>query len=299
MLIKTQEGTEIDVNLDDHLDAVKAHFEPKGIVFKSKEELDAERKKFETDKAAEIGSATRKAHEDWENAFSTVFGEKRPDGTKGLDWFIDHGKKLKEKAEKQPDPNPNPGEGRSVKTDALEAQLRDLKTEHEKFLKAQSEKEAEATNKARKAAQRSGIKALEIAGDTPEEKAERINDLDGLIGLKYRTDFDEEGDLVFYSGEDLVTDPETGGQPMKLDKLVKTKFKNFLKPEKEAPKPPVGGTGTKQEDVLHTTPDGKQGVKAKSREEIRQAAWKKGYTMGSKEYKEFMDASLKLSQLEE
>lgn len=292
MLVKTAEGAEIDVNLDDHSEAVKTHLEGKGILLKSKEELEAERKTVETTVANET---TKKLLDHFDSVFEGVFEGKKPGDVKSIDWAAAEAKRLKELANKKPDPAPAPGT--NVELDKLTGQLTSTKTELEQ-LKASIEKEkSDSANNALKAAQRSGIKALAIAGDTPEEIKENVDNLDVLIAQRYRKAFDEEGDVVFYDGDNIVTDPETGGKPMKIDKLVQVKFKNYLKPAKEEPKP-TGGTGTKQEAVLEKTASGKEGIKAKSRDEIRQEAWKKGMTMGSKDYNEFMAASLELSGLQ-
>jgi hypothetical protein len=292
MLIKNEAGEEIEVDLDQYADGVKAHFEGKGIFLKSKDELEAEKKAVETET---INTTTKKIHSDWESKIGEVVGEKRPDGAKGIDWAIGHVSKLKEKADK-PAPIPEPGNN-SVATDALNAKLKATEDALTAFKASIENKEKEAKNSAKKTALKSTIKSLNLLGESPAEKAEMVAGLETIIGSKYRLEFDEEEDLVLYEGENLVTDPDAGNAPMRVDKLVQTKFKNFLAAPKEQPKP-VGGTGTKQEDVIQTSSDGKTFFKGKSRDEIREKMQAKGHIMGSKTYNEIMAESLKQSGIE-
>lgn len=290
MQIKTEAGETIEVDLDQYTDDVKTHFEGKGILLKPKSELDSEINALKL----ETAEASKKAHLDWEAALGTAVGESKPEGVKGIDWAKGKVKELSEKANKKPEA---PLPGSNVEVDTLKKQLEENKKELDTFKASLEKEKEEGKNSAKKTALKSSIKALKLVGDTPEEKAEAISGLEAIIGSKYRTEFDAEGDLVLYQGNDILTDPEAGNAPMKIDKLVKTKFKHFLVAEVETPKP-VGGTGTKQEDVLKKTADGKEGVVAKSREEIQQKAMSLGYPFGSAKYIEFRNASLKLSGLE-
>jgi len=289
--VKNEEGVEIEVDLDQYADDVKAHLEGKGLVWKTQAELDAEWKARETET---INTTTKKVHGEWEGKVEGIVGEKRPDGVKGLDWATGHLTKLKEKASTPPPVEQPKG---TVESDALKAQLKQTQDELANFKSSIENKEKEAKNLAKKTALKSSIKALNLLGDSPAEKAEMAAGLETIIGSKYRLEFDEDGDLALYDGENLVTDPDAGNAPMRIDKLVKDKFKNFLAAPKEQPKP-TGGSGTKQEDVGGVTSDGTQFFKGKSRDEIREKMQAKGFIMGSPAYNKVMAESLKQSGLE-
>jgi hypothetical protein len=138
---------------------------------------------------------------------------------------------------------------------------------------------------------------MQVAGETPEEQTKMRSSLETLVRGRYTWKIDETNDeLVAYDGEDIVMDPATQ-KPKVFNKIVEDDF-GFLLKKPEATREKVGGTGTGQGDVADKSKvDLVGGVKAASEDEIRKIARENGLVAGSKESKEFMEKSLKLSNL--
>lgn len=292
MLIKTDTG-EVEINLDDHTEEIQSHYQGKGILFKTQAEIDAEKESVKTETSNRV---SKEVHEAWETKASEILGEKKKDGVKGIDWFAETVKPIVEKA-KAPAPTPTSTQSSSVADDVIKAALKQTQDELKALRDAQeSEKKAEA-DKALNVGIKSATRALNLAGETDQEKAETRNQVEILAKSMFTWKHDEEGDLVAYKGDQIQTDPATG-KAMTFNKIVETHFKHLIVPaKKEDPRPTIIGTNTKPAEVVITS-DGRKAVKAGSMDEVRQKARELGYLAGSKESREFAEASAKLSGLD-
>lgn len=292
MLVKTESG-EVDVNLDEHEDAVKEHFTKKGFVVKPQAEIDTEITKVRTEKEKEVSTATSKAHTDWEKTFEDVFGVKKPEGTKGLEWFKSTATEFKKKAEEKKE-EPDPGKNK-VDDDKASAELKALQKKVEDFEKNASDKEKEQQQKVVNSALRASTKRLSIAGDSDEEVAKMRQRLEKLIQGDYSLQLDSDDELIVYKDGEVVVDSDTN-KPIAFNKLVEKEYAFALKKE-DSERKKVTGTGTNQDDVTKDSVDPKKGIKRKTEDEIREYMRAKGFIAGSKEWREFFDNSMKESGL--
>lgn len=278
MLVKTNEGAEVDVNLDSHDTEIKAHYESKGYVVKTAAEIKAETQ-------VEADQASRRAHEAWEAKAESVLGSKKPDGVKGVEWFETAAKEALKPKEQQ----------RTVADDVKDQQLKAVQDELETFKKNVETDKKTSHSKTINVGVNAALRTIGAAGSTPQEVAQNSAALDTLVKAKFRWDFDDANDLVAYDGDNIVMDPDTN-QPMKFHKIVEQNFGILLPPKKE-PKPVITGTGADRREIV-TSPDGKKGIKASSTDEIREERRKLGIIAGTPEANEFFAESCRISGLD-
>lgn len=293
MLVKTDNG-EVDVNLDEHEDAVKEHFTKKGFVVKPQAEIDTEITKVKTEKEREVSTATNKAHTDWEKTFEDVFGTKKPDGVKGLEWFKTTAADIKKKAEEKKD-EPGGG-GNKVDEDKKNAEYNSLKKELDDLKKAATDKDEADNKKVVTSAIRASAKRLSLAGDSDDEISKTRSRLERMVASDYTWKLDSNDELTAYDSDGNVVIDSDNNKPIAFDKLVQKEYGLFLKKE-DPGKSKVKGTGTNQDDVNDDPVDPKQGIKRKTEDEIREYMRGKAMIAGSPEWKEFLAASKKASGL--
>lgn len=292
MLVKTQDGAEVEVDLDAYNDAIKEHYSSKGVLLKTQAEIDQEKEQIASE-------TTKSVHGAWEKRASELFGEKRPDGVKGLDWLgqkVESLKNPKQEVKHEEPEKPEP-EKSSVHNDVNKARLSTLEKELSDLREAQAAKEAAAAQKAVGSAIKSATRQLPVDGETDEEKAGKVQTLEILLREKYDMKLEDEySDLVPYdkkTGEVLINPKTT--KPYTVNELVQRDWPYLLNQGKKAD-PKIEGTGTHQKQIERTK-SGDEGIIAVSEEAIIEEARKRGLIAGSEERRKFVNASLELSGL--
>jgi hypothetical protein len=219
-----------------------------------------------------IDEAIRKAHEAWEGKLSSVLGEAKPDGVKGLEWAAGKIEALKTKpANKVENSTDQAVEQSAVKT--LTEEVQALKQQIAEKERATLELEINTHIREGIAAQKLAVPGHLKGEDAEKFQATQRFALEAQLKQQFRTEKDSQGRVVFFEGENALVDPATQ-TPLRAEQIVKSRFGYLL----EAPRPQQTGTGVK--------PDGSgvTGFMGSTKEAIYAEAAKQGLTTGSKEW---------------
>lgn len=290
MLVKTSDGSEVDVDFDANEDLIKTHFSGKGVLFKSQKDIDAEKEAAKTEGKSD---ATRDAHNDWEKNMSELFGEQKPNGVKGIEWAKTKISEISEKAKKATDaPDPK------VKDEVAQAKIDELQKKLEQMEEGLTAKEKDAYDKAKNAGIKSAVRGLSVDGATDEEKRLKLQLLEQSIKSDYEWKLDEDtAQLVPYDKEGKpVINPKTT-EPFTIDEIANEKY-GFMLAKKAAPEPKKEGSNPKEFEVKKTK-GGKEGIVAKNEVEIYNAARARALVAGTPEHTDFINSSFELSGLQQ
>ncbi len=220
-----------------------------GVTVRSKDEESEFLKNYETNiiptkVQAEIGAKIKAVHDQYDNDLLELLGEKKAPNEKTYDFMK---RKLTEMKAKKAGGNDDPVLADQIK--ALQAQIKERESyvapdEVEK-LKGKYFSEHVAlrlTNSLDK-------KPIAVPAHITDEKAKQlyIESQRGFIRSafmgKFTAKHDDKGNIVYYEGDKLLTDPKTAA-PLTEEQLVDQHFAFYFVPEKA---PVKGGGSGKQE----------------------------------------------------
>lgn len=249
-------------------DAIKHLTEGKKMVVTT---MDA----YTTDRQKAIDDTTKKNHTDWEAKLTTITGETRPDGVKGLEWLdkLVTEKKLI-KATQTGDPNSPENQAKDTAITDLNKQIKDLRTE--------IENEKKGGFKAKVTAEvGSGVRSLKfpvpahIKDDAQKQSYQRdqITAQTALFNGLYTPEAMADGKILFKDAKG-VAQVDGNGDPLTVDGIFAKNHAYLLAPQGN----PQGGSGS-NDDPGHgnTNPD----YLGATTDEIRKALSEKMLTVGT------------------